>query len=226
MIGVSTYHYLQVSHSFVDMFIYSFSAISSTRNDGAEQQNEDVPTASVEVATAAMSTMCTASHNDVTDAVFRNFARIGENTLAKSEVSRFLHIVIDMTLRLRDTDEVSYDTTRAVRLAGATARVMFDAIDRDHDGSVDRDEFETWLGKALGAKKLAPPPDDNTTPAGTASHVEVEAMKRALERLNLMVAITTMVRYVEAPIYSSDLDYIDACIYIYIFFPYTVPTAE
>ena len=149
------------SHQRALSFLFSammIGARSTPRGDGGLKTAPD--RASIEVVTASLSTMCTTDHRDVVEAVFSVFDAEKSGALSQDEVHRFLRVVFVITLRLRESDvpfDAAHRANDAGKLASVVARQMFNAIDRDHDGKVERDEFEVWLGTMLADDEGGPP---------------------------------------------------------------------
>ena len=138
------------SHQRALSFLFSammIGARSTLRGDGGLKTAPD--RASIEVVTASLSTMCTTDHRDVVEAVFSVFDAEKSGALSQDEVHRFLRVVFVITLRLRESDvpfDAAHRANDAGKLASVAARQMFNAIDRDHDGKVERGEFEVKVG--------------------------------------------------------------------------------
>ena len=68
----------------------------------------------------------------------------------------FLHICV--CLSCTRTTTAPFNGPRATRLADKLSRSMFDTIDADKSGSVDRVEFEDWMATTLDHGRVAQSP--------------------------------------------------------------------
>ena len=145
-----------------------------------------IPNVSIEVVVAALSTICLGNHEDVTKAVYSVFDTERSNTLSKDEVSRFLHVIFELTFRLRECDAlydgVNQHAERAERLSSALAVQMFDSIDLDHSGAVDRGEFQAWLRDRLPSSAEAV--GDSVVFSSTEAAAGEELLSSALQHLD------------------------------------------
>jgi Ca2+-binding EF-hand superfamily protein len=145
--------------------------------------SDDHDSADIEVVTAALSTKCVANHEDVTEAVYRVFDTERTNTLTPAEIGRFLHTVLELTIRMKDCT-MPYDAEHeehASRFADAVTENMFRTIDTDGNGFIERDEFGEWLEERIapGAKRKAAPKPVAAAQSSAATAVELDAMEAA-----------------------------------------------
>ena len=111
--------------------------------------------------TAALSTLCVQRASDLamtSDLVYAAFDEDGNGTLEKEEIRDFLSIVYGLILSLKPRpgedfvhiDGAKASTPRATSLADVVTTAMFETIDTDGSGGIDRDEFMHWLLNVTG----------------------------------------------------------------------------
>ena len=112
---------------------------------------EDAAGISLRAAVAALGTLCSAEPRAVVESVFHCYVwghagAAAHGEMSQSEMKHFLRVAIGVTLAL--TDDVAERIEHrpvATRQAAVYAEHAFDAIDKDHSRTIDREEFLAWL---------------------------------------------------------------------------------
>ena len=133
---------------------FLFGTMANLSSESNEKDKDEEPrgvlSSSFECVIGTLSAMCTSNQQDVTEAVFRAFGSDERGGLSKAEVSRFLHITMVMSYRLRDT-EVPLDAAHAPRVK-RLASMATGMTESMFDGTCTR--VSTYTHNALAQERI------------------------------------------------------------------------
>ena len=120
---------------------------------GGSQNDEWGQLLGIKTATAALSSLCgrerAVDHRRAVDQIFKVFDARECGKLERSSVAFFLHSLLSITYRLLDPSMVA-DDVKFRRISTAMTDRLFNEMDSDHSGAIDRGEFECWIDETLG----------------------------------------------------------------------------
>ena len=130
--------------------LYSSIAVA----EGAARDAGELPLAAV---VAAMSIVCIANSAEVVDIVFHAFDVDRNDSLTLEEMQLYLKTVLGFRLG-HSSDATSTRgggeaaVAKAANLANALAKATFSSMDRDHSGTISKEEFTAWYCDISGAE--------------------------------------------------------------------------
>ena len=156
---ISAAHHEQ--HALAARFVYDTIAGSST-TARSSVSGDALPDALV----AGLSILATASEDEVCGVVFAAFDEKRTNSLGLAEMELYLHIVLVLSMRLKEVGASSSGGSigsgdhgaaarqvsgKAKKMAKKMAKKTFTQMDCDHSGAISRAEFAQWLRSVVGA---------------------------------------------------------------------------